>query len=245
MSVESATTIDDLDTALPAADDVISEGDDHIRLIKTCLKNSFSGLTGAVTVTQTEINHLGGVTENINTSITNLQAESTKGQHTIWIPALAFTPDGTNAPEYAATELNSAFTVSTFAFDASTDESIYFVLHMPKSWDAGTLVCQALWTQTAGGAGNVVWAVQGTSLNDSEAFANSGTAVTVIDAAETADDLHISPEFTVTVGSGPTAEDLVALKMYRDADNGSDSYTSDALLIGLRIHYTTDEATDD
>lgn len=47
MSLESATFIDDLDTANPTGSDNKSQGDDHLRLIKTVLKNSIKRVTRA------------------------------------------------------------------------------------------------------------------------------------------------------------------------------------------------------
>jgi len=56
MTVESATYIDDLNASLPAGTDDRSEGDNHIRLIKSVLLATFPNVTGAVTPTQAELN---------------------------------------------------------------------------------------------------------------------------------------------------------------------------------------------
>jgi len=65
MSLEDLTGtekyIDDLTNTNPVASDPKSEGDDHIRGIKNVLKNSFSGVTGEVTSTHTELNLLDGI----------------------------------------------------------------------------------------------------------------------------------------------------------------------------------------
>jgi len=47
MTIETATYVSDLNESLPAATDPKSEGDDHLRLIKSALKNTFPGVTGA------------------------------------------------------------------------------------------------------------------------------------------------------------------------------------------------------
>jgi hypothetical protein len=47
MALESATYIDGLVTSNPTGSDNISQGDEHIRLIKTVLKNSLPNVTGA------------------------------------------------------------------------------------------------------------------------------------------------------------------------------------------------------
>ena len=60
MTVESATYISQLNPAYPAAGDNISEGDDHVRLIKSVLQSQFTGLaTTAVTQTSAQMNKLG------------------------------------------------------------------------------------------------------------------------------------------------------------------------------------------
>lgn len=58
MPLESATFIDGLVTTNPAGGDDKSQGDDHLRLIKSTIKNTFPSITGAVTLTQEQINAL-------------------------------------------------------------------------------------------------------------------------------------------------------------------------------------------
>ncbi len=60
MTVESATYISQLNTAQPAASDNISEGDDHLRLIKSVLQAQFPNLgTTAARPTAAQLNKLG------------------------------------------------------------------------------------------------------------------------------------------------------------------------------------------
>ena len=64
MALESASYISQLVAANPPGTDPISQGDDHIRMIKDVLKTQFSGLSGttAVTTSEAEMNILDGVT---------------------------------------------------------------------------------------------------------------------------------------------------------------------------------------
>ncbi len=49
MSLESASWVTQLNTSNPTASDPVSEGDDHLRMLKTVLKNSFpSSSTAAI-----------------------------------------------------------------------------------------------------------------------------------------------------------------------------------------------------
>lgn len=61
MGLEAATYISQLVPTNPVgATDPVSQGDDHIRLLKTTLQNTFAAITGAVTATHTELNQLHG-----------------------------------------------------------------------------------------------------------------------------------------------------------------------------------------
>tara|TARA_Y100001973_G_scaffold54907_1_gene81071 strand:+ start:7757 stop:8245 length:489 start_codon:yes stop_codon:yes gene_type:complete len=66
MAVESANYISQLNTSNPAASDNISEGDDHLRLIKSVLQTQFPNLaTTAVTQSSTQMNKLGHETGSV------------------------------------------------------------------------------------------------------------------------------------------------------------------------------------
>lgn len=77
MGLETSTYVDGLNTSNPAATDGLAQADDHIRLIKTVLKNTFPNITGAVTATQSDLNN----TSTIPTSLTDLGiSDGTSGQ---------------------------------------------------------------------------------------------------------------------------------------------------------------------
>jgi hypothetical protein len=63
MGLEVATYINGLVITNPVgASDPKSQGDDHLRLLKSTIKNTFPNLTGAMTADQTELNLLDGIT---------------------------------------------------------------------------------------------------------------------------------------------------------------------------------------
>ena len=70
MPLEVATYINGLDSANPAATDAKSQGDDHLRLIKSAVKNTFPNLTAPVTKTAAQINNLAQA--GVNTDITSI-----------------------------------------------------------------------------------------------------------------------------------------------------------------------------
>lgn len=85
MTVETASFITQLDTTLPTAADLISEGDDHIRLTKTVLKTQFPNFgTTAVTASSAELNYSVGVTAPLQGQFTakaNKAGETYTGAH--------------------------------------------------------------------------------------------------------------------------------------------------------------------
>lgn len=56
MPLESATYVNQLVDTNPATSDAVSQGDDHLRLIKLTLVNTLPNLGGAMTATQTQLN---------------------------------------------------------------------------------------------------------------------------------------------------------------------------------------------
>ena len=62
MALETFNYIDSLVVTNPTATDNVSQGDDHLRGIKTTLKNTFPNVTGAINATQAEVDILDGAT---------------------------------------------------------------------------------------------------------------------------------------------------------------------------------------
>lgn len=69
MGLETVTYISDLNPLWPLGSDPKSNGDNHVRNLKSSLLNTFSAITGPVTVTQLEINYLSGVTSNVQVQL--------------------------------------------------------------------------------------------------------------------------------------------------------------------------------
>ena len=72
MAVETAPYINSLNVAWPdGAVDPKSDGDNHLRLIKNAIKNTFPNITGAVTPTQTNLNALTGLSGSVTSTQLN------------------------------------------------------------------------------------------------------------------------------------------------------------------------------
>ena len=137
MTVETALYPPSLNTAWPQNADLISEGDDHIKLIKTVVKTTFPALTGAVSATHTELNYVAGVTSAIQTQLNAraLKAGDTyTGAHNFTGATLTTaTPAVGNSTTLAATtayvqgEFAAKFTGLSGAVTATTTELNYSV----------------------------------------------------------------------------------------------------------------------
>lgn len=69
MALETATYISDLVAANPVSGDPKSQGDDHIRLLKSTIKATFPNINAPLTATDEELNFVDGVTSNIQTQL--------------------------------------------------------------------------------------------------------------------------------------------------------------------------------
>ena len=174
-------------------------------------------------------------------------AASIVGQQTMWIPAGSMQPTTTNGAAVLIEELTTNDRMVTgLAFDDSTRENACFDIQMPKGWNEGTLIWQAVW-KCGVTTGNVIFGLEAVATaNDNPMDTAYGTAQEITDGAgSAANDSQISPESSaLTVAGSPGAEELVGFKVYRDAADGSDTLSGDAVLIGIKIHYTTDTPND-
>lgn len=108
MGLESATYISGLVNTNPVANDAKSQGDDHLRLIKATLLNTFPAITGAVTPTHTELNYVDGVTSAIQTQIDSKAAHAGQaytGAHDFSGASGVTLPAATSVGTVSATEI--------------------------------------------------------------------------------------------------------------------------------------------
>lgn len=90
MGLETSTYVNGLNANNPAATDGLAQADDHLRLIKSTIKNTFPSLTGAVTADQDELNALTD-TEVTTSDITKLVAVTASADDLNKLSSLATT----------------------------------------------------------------------------------------------------------------------------------------------------------
>jgi len=130
-------------------------------------------------------------------------------------------------------------------FDATSDEASYWQWTMPDSYDGGTIDITYYW-EAGSTSSDVVWCFQtaGIQSNNTEDIDPSlSSAVCETDTAQgNANDLASVEETDAT--SGFVAGDYVSFKVFRDADNGSDTMSGDARLVKVKIEYGVDQESD-
>jgi len=170
------------------------------------------------------------------------------GKETIWIPAAAMygaTTNGADAEQVETTATRPDMKV--FDFDASTAQYTQFTIAMPKSWNEGTLTYQVYWAPSTTNTGNCIFGLQGVACADGDTIDVAyGTAIEVTDAGiGTVEDQQVTSESSaMTVAGSPAAGEQSYFQLYRDAADGSDSFTGEARVLGVKIFYTTDAAND-
>ena len=157
---------------------------------------------------------------------------------------------------YATATAGAAFTtievlaggpdVRALAFDQTTPESAQFSIAFPNRWNRGAISCQIFWTTEDPNANNVYWNIHATALDVTESFNIAFPAVVEIIGANgvAANLLNRSAETALTVDNGPQDGGVVFFRIARDANNGGDTLASDALLLGVKVFYTSDQPTD-
>jgi microcystin-dependent protein len=74
MPLETASFINGLNANNPVATDGLADADNHLRLIKSAIKNTFPNLSGAVSATQADLSAIAGTTSPSSTTLTNSDA---------------------------------------------------------------------------------------------------------------------------------------------------------------------------
>jgi hypothetical protein len=213
------------------------------------IANAGTGVTGPVISATGETN----VGININpkgTGVLNSGGSAVKiaGKETIWVPAAAMYGPTTNPADSAQVETTATRPdLKVFDFDASTKQYTQFTIAMPKSWNEGTLTYQVYWSPSTTNTGNAIFGLQGVACADGDTIDVAyGTAIEVTDAAiGTVEDQQISSESSaMTVAGSPAAGEQSYFQLYRDAADGSDTFTGECRVLGIKLFFTTDAAND-
>lgn len=168
------------------------------------------------------------------------------GRRTLWLPAAAMAVPTAGGASLGTLEVTTGGpAVPVLDFDPDAPESAGLLAALPKAWDGGALSAQLLWTATQ--AGDVAWTVAATALAPDTALdAAPGTAVALTATLTAAGTLQATAAAgPLTPAGTPSPAGLLVLTVTRMAGDLADTLSADARLIGLRLFYTVDAASDD
>lgn len=223
---------------------VFSGGDVGAATATTPAADDNDTSVGTTAYVQTELSAYGGDTKTLTN--TTLDVEATGNVMTVverrWYQAAVC--DAT----VAYTLLDNFVTSDPLSSCISGSNTTKGVLDHDDTVDEGTQITDALATDWTGAidvrikwlaaatTGNVVWGVQVVCVADGEtddpAFLTAGTAT---DAAKGTTNQTNDASITGLTTTGCAAGELMHVRVFRDADNASDTMTGDARLIGYEI----------
>ncbi len=169
------------------------------------------------------------------------------GKHTIWVPASAmYANTTTGCSALTQVELSNGPELKVLDFDDGSAEFAQFTVAFPKSWNEGTITFQPFWTISATGTDTVAWALAGVGFGNSDDINTAfGTAVATTPLAHsgTNGDMMVSAESTAITIAGASVDSVTYFQINRNT--ATDSHTSDARLIGIKIFYDIDAGNDE
>ena len=155
---------------------------------------------------------------------------------------------GSKDPDFAKFKDNGSGSQGVFLwhFDAAAEEELYFdASALPDYKEGSTFYVQIFWIPSANGsaAQKVSWGIEMNLANPGEVFGNT---VLVYADTSTPDETLVAGKLYYTEFTFPIATLMIggtsAARLFRDATGagGTDTYTSDAILISVEIKYEID-----
>lgn len=145
-------------------------------------------------------------------------------------------------PQYVKNN-GTNFPVSGLAFDAATDEAAFWKF-LAVDYTSGNLTLDLFWYADTATSGNIVWDAQIAAITpetdtqdvETKTFA-AISSVTDSHLGTTGQRLH---KATITLSNldSLAADDVVWLRVNRDANNASDTMAGDAILTLVQLSYS-------
>ena len=174
--------------------------------------------------------------------------------HPVWndlrIPAISTKLGGSKDPHFVKVYDNGSGSqgVFTYAFDASTEEELYFMVQIPHGWVYGTALDPHIhWIAKANGTGTqkVSWGLEytvakigGTFGNTTIIYGNEAHVVETIAAGK-----HYLTDLTAIDMTGVDGvSTMLICRVFRDATGAglTDDFASDAYILEIDFHYQLD-----
>lgn len=135
-------------------------------------------------------------------------------------------------------------TFATLLFAQNVTNDAYYNLHIPPDWEVGTDIELAIyWAPTDANSGLVAWEFdwEAIATESDEVLGAGSTHVTIHDTTQSRDNELLETSYGVISGASLTVDDTIGIHLYRDHDDASDNYGTNAALIHMEIEYRVDK----
>jgi len=121
----------------------------------------------------------------------------------------------------------------------ATTEQLFWITEIPHSWQEGTpFGLHVHWTPATTGTGTVIWRADYFLVNRGGTFSTATTTTVTYNIATNSQWKELTSDFPDIVTIGITFGARFGVRLYRDP--GTDTYTGDAVLTNLGLHFATD-----
>lgn len=192
-------------------------------------KRSVASINDALTATS------GSLTVNGDLTITGDVTLSDTTWDDLRAPATAINPPGqVSDPDWDNTN-------GGWLFDPDGIEVLWIIMQLPHNWKEGTdLKPHIHWMPTTTNTGNVFWQIDYKWTNYLDTDAGTFSTLTVLDPGDGTALKHQIAAFLAMDGTDKTISSMISIKLSRLGNQGTDTYTGDALLKEFDIHYEID-----
>jgi len=168
------------------------------------------------------------------------------GVQDLFIPAAAMWPRVTSGcsvlTQYEIA--TSLFNVQGLEFSDTTQQFAQMQIVLPRKYNNSTITAVVYWRPVSSSSGTVQWGISGGAYSNDDALTVAlGTAQTVDDTFIATDDLHVTDATSaITLAGTPADADFLAIQISRNP--ASDTLAVNAILLGISLRVTIDQAKD-
>lgn len=149
------------------------------------------------------------------------------------ISALTMYKGGVNDPPFN----NLISGVSTYLFDKSTMQELFFDFVVPPNYKEGSDINVVVhWVPTTTNPGDVVWGFDYAWVNPGSVFTTL-TSINLISSSNSVSLEHIQSAFDPISGSGKQMASILKCRIFRNISSINDTYTNQAGLLYLELKY--------
>lgn len=148
-----------------------------------------------------------------------------------------------NQPTWSLFKDNGAGSggVYAYSFSASVMNEVFFEVQMPHGWKEGTAISPHLhWAPATTNTGDALWRLEYTKVTINGTFGNT-TIINGLDAGDgTAFKHQLNAVFPDIDMTGDLISTVLLCRLFRDAGDGTDTFTGAGFALSFDFHYQQD-----